>query len=174
MYTKEFLSSQKLAKLSGEMLSPEGVLLLHYVNRLEPGSLFGEMALQSHRPRNATVIVGPEPATLAILNKYDFETHLAAGLQKETEERLIFFLSSVFKDCLHPRLVKRLGYGYPPQTKSSYTFRSEKHHASVHTTTSKQPTGVSCLLCLSHQCQYRVPGVEFGTSVVRKHIFWES
>ena len=112
MYTKEFLSSQKLAKLSGEMVSPEGVLLLHYVNRLEPGSLFGEMALQSHRPRNATVIVGPEPATLAILNKYDFETHLAAGLQKETEERLIFFLSSVFKDCLHPGLVKRLGYDF--------------------------------------------------------------
>ena len=86
--------------------------MLHYVNKLEPGSLFGEMALQSHRPRNATVIVGPQAATLAILNKYDFETHLAAGLQKETEERLIFFLSSVFKDSLHPGLVKRLGYDF--------------------------------------------------------------
>jgi putative ABC transport system ATP-binding protein len=61
------------------------------VARLGPGDFFGEVALISGEPRNATV-VAPKAADTYVLGKSDFEAALAASQSFRDQLYRIYFL----------------------------------------------------------------------------------
>ena len=98
-YKASFLETQKLPNLpiNQSLCSSQGILTMQYVATLQPGNIFGEQALESQRPRAATVITD-DSCLVAELMKNSFEDLIAEGVKDEIEARLGFLLSQVFKE----------------------------------------------------------------------------
>ena len=81
------------------------VLLMEKVNHLDKGLSFGEAALLSDAPRNATCFVMSDRAITAILTKNDFNRVMADRLRQAEELKVAEIQKfDLFKDVAKMRL----------------------------------------------------------------------